>query len=66
MIVAWVMLNGGVALIIALTKVVHQGYLVSPLLFITITHPILVMFLRLETNGDIMGLNSINGRKVVA
>ena len=54
--VSRVMLNGGVTLDIALTRSVRQGCPLSPLLFATVTHPLLVMLSRLTTNGDIVGL----------
>ena len=55
--VSRVMLNGGVTSDIALTTFVRQGCPLSPLLFVIVTHPLLVMLSWLATNGDIVGLH---------
>ena len=63
--VSLVMRNGGVTSDIALTRSVHQGCPISPLLFAIVTHPLLVMLSRLATNGDIVGLHLPSGGRLV-
>ena len=53
--VSRVMLNVGVTLDIALMRFVCQGCPLSPLLFATITHPLLMILSKLTTNGDVVG-----------
>ena len=64
--VSRVMLNGGVTSDIAITRSIHQGCPLSPLLFAIVTHPLLVMLSRIATNGDIMGLHLPCGGQLVA
>ena len=60
------MLNGGVTSDIALTTFVRQGCPLSPLLFVIVTHPLLVMLSWLATNGDIVGLHLPSRGQLVA
>ena len=60
------MLSGGITSNIALTRFVRQGCRLSPLLFATVTHPLLVMLSRFATNGDIVGLHLPPGGQLVA
>ena len=55
--VSRVMLNGWIILDIVLTRSIHQGCPLIPLLFAIVTHPLLVMLARFATNGDIVGLH---------
>ena len=59
--VSRLILNGGVISDITLTRSVRQGCPLSPLLFASVTHPLLVMLSRLATNGDIVGLHLPSG-----
>ena len=60
------MLTSGVTPKFFLTRFVCQGFPLSPLLFIIVTHPMLVMLSNLATNGDIVGLHIPSGAKLVA
>ena len=61
-----VMLTSGVTPKFFLTRFVCQGFPLSPLLFIIVTHPMLVMLSNLATNGDIVGLHLPSGGHLVA
>ena len=61
-----VMLNGGVAIKVFLTRSERQGSPLSPFLFAIITHPLLVMLLNLTTTSDIVYLHLPSNGQLVA
>ena len=65
-VVSRVMLNGGVTLDIAFAISIRQGFPLSPLLFVIVTHTLLVMLSRLAINGDIVCLHLPSRGQLVA
>ena len=60
------MCKGGVTPKVSLTKSMWQICPLSPLLFVIVTHPLLVMLSNIVANDDIVGLHVPSNGKLVA
>ncbi|MCO5583244.1 hypothetical protein L7F22_037153 [Adiantum nelumboides] len=50
------MINGGATSPVSLTRSLHQGCPLNPLLFALVTHPMLALLSQLAQNGEVVGL----------